>query len=340
MRRTTAYLTEAEKFDFIEEDIPALAPDDVLYRTLSVGLCHSDIPAYLGESEIVRSEHPYPSMRRGVKFPTVLGHEPVCVVEDVGSAVTKFKPGDVVTGLISNAFSTHIVNKTDGVVKIPRTSKRIEYCLGEPLGCIVNIARAAAPEYGDYVAVVGCGMMGLLTINALRSAGLKEIIAIDLLDSRLENAQNYGATAIVNAKENVEQRCFEITNGNGVDVVIEIAGNLKGLNTATSIVRIAERYSYRGRGKILAASLYGRVEQWDPNIGYNLMLRAPIIHATHPMYAMDLEDNIRKGVDGYVNGTLPLDEFITHEFKFDQINEAFALMKSNDPSYQKGVLLF
>lgn len=341
MKRTTAYLVEAEKIEFVDEEIRALADDEMLIRNIAVGMCHTDLPPYLGETEIARDVYPFATMRRGVKYPAILGHEPIAVVEEVGSRVTKFKPGDIITGLITSAYTTHIICKVDGLVKIPKMEKRLEYCLGEPLSCIVNIVRAAAPEYGDCVAVVGCGMMGLMIMSGLRSAGLKCMIGIDLRDDRLEDAKKYGATHVVNPKkEDVQQRCYDITEGNGCDVVVEITGGLKGLNTACSIVRIAERYTYKGRGKILIPSMYGREEMWDPNIGYNLMLRGPILHSTHPMYGMDIEDNVRKGVAGYINGTLPMDEMITHEYPFEKLNEAMDLMKSGDPSYKKGVILF
>ena len=54
MKRTRAMLVAPERFELIEEEIPALKEDEVLYKTISVGLCHSDIPAYHGLWEQTR----------------------------------------------------------------------------------------------------------------------------------------------------------------------------------------------------------------------------------------------------------------------------------------------
>ena len=77
------------------------------------------------------------------------------------------------------------------LVKIPDSVENPEYCLAEPLGCISNMVRTARPEYGDFVAVIGCGTMGLLTLSALKQMPLQGLIAIDLQDSRLEWAKDW-----------------------------------------------------------------------------------------------------------------------------------------------------
>ena len=341
MKRQLAVLTAPKTIEIIEEELPRLAPDEVLYRVISGGLCHSEIPTYLGKSSTGPNKYPYMSYNPGVKYPRGVGHEPVCVVEEVGSAVKKFSVGDVVTGHISRSFASHVITGTKGLVKIPTTDKKIEYCLGEPLSCVTNVVRATAAEYGDSIAVIGCGVMGLLSISALAGKSLEHLIAIDLDDGRLAEARQYGATDVINPKtEDAEAVIFEMTEGRGVDAVIEISGSLQALATALSIIRIPERYGSRGRGRIVVGSLYAKETVWTPEMGYNLMLRVPEIHSVHPMYSRDLEEDVRRAVAGYVDGSLPIDRMISHVYSFADIARGFADLNSGDPAFRKGVVLF
>ena len=341
MKRQLAVLTAPKTIEIIEEELPRLGPDQVLYRVISGGLCRSEVPTYRGESCTDAVRYPYKSYVRGVEYPRGVGHEPVCIVEDIGPTVSKFKVGDIVTGHISRALASHIITGTQGLVKIPDTDKRKEFCLGEPLSCVCNIVRATQAGYGDSVAVIGCGVMGLLTISALSGKPLEHLIAVDLIDSRLEDAKRFGATHTINpVREDAEAVVFELTGGRGADAVVEISGSLEALGTALSIIRIPERYGSRGRGRIIASSLYAQRAVFEPEMGFNMMLRVPEIHAVHPMYSMDLEEDVRRAVAGYVDGTLPMDRMITHIYDFMDIARGFADLDSENPDYRKGVVLF
>lgn len=341
MKRQLAVLTAPQTIEIIEEELPCLQPDQVLYRVISGGLCHSEIPTYLGKSCTGPNKYPYYSYNQGVPYPRGVGHEPVCMVEEIGSAVKKFKVGDLVTGHISRSFASHVITGTQGLVKIPETKKRKDFCLGEPLSCVTNIVRAAQAEYGDSIAVIGCGVMGLLSISALAGKALEHLIAIDLDDTRLQEAKLYGATDTINpAAQDAEAIVYELTDGRGVDAVIEISGSLKALGTALSIIKVPQRYGSRGRGKIIVGSLYAKETTWDTEMGYNLMLRVPQIHSVHPMYSLDLEEDVRRAVEGYVNDTLPVDRMISHVYDFKDIAQGFKDLNSGNPAFKKGVVLF
>ena len=341
MKRQLAVLTAPKTIEIIEEELPRLEPNEVLYRVISGGLCHSEIPTYLGSSSTGPNKYPYMSYNKGVSYPRGVGHEPVCIVEEVGSSVKKFAVGDIVTGHISRSFASHVITGTQGLVKIPRTEKPVEFCLGEPLSCVTNIVRATQAEYGDSIAVIGCGVMGLLSISALAGKALNHLIAIDLDDSRLEEARSYGATHTINPRrKDAEQVIFELTKGRGVDAVVEISGSLSALSTALSIIRVPERYGSRGRGKIVVGSLYAKETLWTPEMGYNLMLRVPEIHSVHPMYSRDLEEDVRRAVAGYIDGSLPIDRMISHVYDFSDITRGFEALNSGDPAFRKGVVMF
>ncbi len=333
MRRRIARLVEPRRFEVVQETLPALNPDEVLMRVLSCGLCHSEVPTYLGERQLVGV------VRKGgagfritdkVEFPVLMGHEPVAVIEDKGSEVEGFRIGDLVSGWKRQCFADYVVADTSRLVKLPPLLEEPKKCLAEPLGCIVNIVRAAAPPLGDSVAIIGCGFMGLLCVAGLKESGAFELIAIDLMDERLEWATKLGATRTLNpGRDNVARIVEDMTSGRGVDIVVEITGSMKGFRLATEIVR--------QRGKILIPSLYGRPEPMDA--GYHLMLKSPTIHSTHPWYSDDSERDLRLGVEALARKVLPGNLLVTHEFRLDQINEAFGVLVNPGPGYLKGIIV-
>ncbi len=336
MKRTRAMLIAPERFELIEEEIPPLREDEVLYKTISVGLCHSDIPAYHGTSAMgFGNKHGYDAMIKNPSFPMGIGHEPVCVVADVGKNVTQFKPGDYATGVLSACIADYNVAANAQMMKIPSLSKPIETCLGEPMMCLSNIVRAAEPKMGDRIAAIGCGFMGLMILSGLKNRALGELVAIDLDEQRLELAKRYGATVTLNPNAvDIEDASFELTHGRMFDCVVEITGSLRGMQTALSIAKIA------GQGRILAPSVYAKNEVWTEEMAYNMMYRSPIIHVTHPYYTNEYMHILGIGVDAYAQGVFPTDELVTHRIPFENTGEGFRLLDTNPAGYLKGIIIF
>ena len=350
MKIQRALVVGKRQIEIVDAELPALGPHDVLLKVLSVGLCHTDLPTYLGS--IGRTPSKYGFVRRGGEpsFPAPSGHEPVCQVEDVGSEVTEYKVGDYIAGMGSGAYATHMIIPEDNpmFVKIPATDKEIKYCLAEPLGCIVNIVKEASCKYGQNIAVVGCGFMGLMVIAGLRKSGAKHLVAIDFLDNKLELAKKLGATETVNPRDElVDDRAWELTDGRFFDVVVEITGSLKGLDTAATIIKEthvkgleAFEGTYSGVGRILIPSVYSREEVFPISLGFNLMTKTPILMSTHPSFAERPRDNMKEGVASYLDGRLPIEECITHEVKFEDIKTAFEMLEHAPADYVKGVVVF
>lgn len=340
MKAKQARIVEPGRFEIFETEIPKLEPNQVLVKMVSAGLCHSDVPPFNGIGEQGDDPRGFAAMIP-VQYPSLIGHEPVGIVLDVGSDIKHLKANDWVTGMLKGCFADIAVGFGDRLVKIPEGTRNMRYCLGEPMMCITNILRIASPEFMDNVAVVGCGMMGLLTISGLKARNLKNLIAIDLDDDRLEQAKKYGATVTINPRtEDVMDRILEITSGKGVDVSVELSGSLKGLETAVKIARFAGMLDHKGRGKVLMSTLYGKEEKWSPSLGFDLMFRGVVLHSAHPRYAQDLMENMQRAVDAYCEGILPIDDMITHEYKLEQINEGFHMMMKPDKSYLKGIITF
>ncbi|EPS4451776.1 zinc-binding dehydrogenase [Vibrio parahaemolyticus] len=343
MKRRVAILTEPRKFQIIEEDIPALLPHEVLIEVEAIGLCHSDMPTFVGNSQFGLDKNGHAALDTDIQFPTGnIGHESVGIIKEVGSAVTDYKLGDYVGLIVAAAgFASHQVVPVGFCIPISKEIPRgeLKYCLAEPLMCVGNIVKAASPSLGETIAVVGCGMMGLLTIAGLKHSSASKIIAVDVQDSRLELAKKFGATHAINPlSENVTDAIDALTDQLGADIVVEITGSLRGLKTALKVVRYADILGPAGRGKVLIPSLYAKTELWDPEIGYELAFRSPILHSVHPPYAEDYFKMAKDSVEACQKGILPIQDLITHEFSLDDIQQGFDLMESGDISYIKGII--
>ncbi|MBR0398022.1 MAG: zinc-binding dehydrogenase [Eubacterium sp.] len=350
MKYRKAMVVGPMRVELFDEELPPLADDEVLLKTISVGMCHTDLPAFLGVMGISVSKYGFERLGVGEpSFPMDVGHEPIAEVIEVGKAVRNFHVGEYVGGF-GGGFREYIVMKDDNrsFCEIPVGDKPVKYCCAEPLGCIVNIVKEATCQYGENIAVVGCGFMGLMVIAGLRKSGAKKLTAIDLLDNKLELAKKYGATHVLNPRQGeIDDLAWEMTDGRFFDVVVEITGSLKGLDTACKIIRephvggMAQfDGTFRGVGKVLIPSVYSREEIFPKSLAFNLMQRTPALIATHPTIAPRPRDNMLEGIASYMDGRLPCDELISHEFKFEQIQAAFEMLAHPEPDYIKGIVTF
>ncbi|MBE0478752.1 alcohol dehydrogenase catalytic domain-containing protein [Candidatus Aerophobetes bacterium] len=341
LKRKVARLAGPRKFEIAEEKIKPPGAKELLIRIVSAGLCHTEVAAYLGKSAIAVSKDGKYFKNDKLKYPLELGHEGVGIVEEVGKDVKEFKQGEWVGGVIKSSFASYVtVDVTKrSLAKIPDGISDRKYCLVEPLMCVTNIVRAAAPRFGDYVAVIGCGAMGLLCLSALAKSAAFEIVALDLVDFRLRMAEKLGATKTINpGKVKTEKVVEQLTDGRGMDVVIEISGRMSGFSLACDIIRGGwSPESAGGRGKILIPSLYAFPEVMDA--GYQLMFKSPIIHSTHPWYSMNYREDMTRGIEGYSKGIFPLKQLVTHEFSLENIEDGFEMMVEPEENYIKGIVV-
>lgn len=339
--RRVAKLCAPKEFEIVEEPLGSPKPNEILIRILAVGLCHSEMPTYLGKSAIAVREDGSFFKNEDLKYPIEMGHEPVGLVETAGVEVKDFREGDHVSGPLMPSFASHIIvdPTTTILAKLPNTIKEPKYCLAEPLMCISNIVRTAAPQFGDYLAVIGCGFMGLLCLSGVAGSAAFETIAIDLIDSRLEWAKKLGATKTINPnKLDIMSEIERITNGHGADTVIEITGKMAGFSLACDIIKGGGGVdSARGRGRILIPSLYGFPETMDT--GYQLMFKSPIIYSTHPWHSMNYMEDMKKGIEGFLRGILPLEQLITHEFSLEDIGKGFEMLENPQDGFIKGIVV-
>ena len=205
-----------------------------------------------------------------------------------------------------------------------------EHALAEPLKCIATIVRSAPPELGDHVLVMGCGFMGLLTLAGLVGKATSSLIAVDILENRLQLAREIGATHILNAKDpDFLEKVQEITTGRGADIVFEVTGNPKAAELGAKALR-------PHRAKYALAGWYGKPEQY---VLRNWTTKGALIVTPHPKYSLDPADDMRRAMDALERGVFPMQKLVTHSFPLDDIQQGFETMLSASEGYIKGVVI-
>ena len=201
------------------------------------------------------------------------------------------------------------------------------------IGCCVttgvcSVTNAARVEAGDTVAVIGCGGVGLNVIQGARLVGAGAIVAIDILDGKLEYAQEFGATHKVNgAREDAAKRVREITGG-GADYVFEAIGLGPTVEQALDCARVG------GTVVVVGMAPMDHRASIDP---LRFVREQKTLTGTGYGNARQLID-IPRMVQHYQAGRLDLDRLVSHRYKLEEINEGVERLKQGEAA--RGVVVF
>jgi aryl-alcohol dehydrogenase len=212
-----------------------------------------------------------------------------------------------------SSFATRALADERSLVKV---DPEIPLDVVAPLGCGIQTGAGAVlnvlePDYGSSIAVFGSGAVGLAAIAAATWVNAARIIAIDLVEHRLQLAAELGATDTINAAEHdVAEALRELTGGRGVDNAVETTGNVGVLRTAVDAL------SARGGCAVIGAPPFGTEVAFDVN---GLLTGKRIIGVTEG--DSEPETLIPFLIRQYQVGQLPLEKMITG-FEFADINEA------------------
>ena len=170
-------------------EVAIKTPTEVKIRVKYCGVCMSE-------------HYAWKTAEAGRSF----GHEPVGVVTEVGSAVTRVRVGDRVSGLFSGKAEYVIADEKKVFVLLDSISD--EDGILEPLACLISaVSKVRIPVIGARVAVVGCGYMGCGAISLLKKRGAY-VVAVDIRPESVENALKYGADEAYLAEELPERYFF------------------------------------------------------------------------------------------------------------------------------------
>ena len=309
-------------------------PTDVIVKMDATTICGTDL-------HILKGDVPE------VEIGRILGHEGIGVVTEVGSGVSQLAVGDrVILSCVSScgrcancrqSLYSHCLDPEgvagigwifgymiDGtqaeyvrvpfaensVYKIPADMTDAEGILLSdilPTGFEIGVQYGQVSP-GDVVAVIGSGPVGLSAVMTARLYGPSKIIAIDLDSARLKRAADFGATDTVNSGDaDWKEQVLALTDGAGVDVAIEAVGVPATFTMATEIVRPGGNVANIGvHGKSVDLKLN---ELWIKNIDISMGL---VNTNTLGMLLKLVAEH-----------KLPAEKFVTHEFSFDQMIEAY-----------------
>ncbi len=309
-------------------------PTDVIVKMAATTICGTDLHILKGD---------VPEVAAG----RILGHEGIGVITEIGSSVTQLKVGDRVIlacvsscgrcsncrrGLYSHCLDPegmsgigwifgYMIDGTQAeYVRVPFAENSV-YLVpdgvsdseGIVLSDILPTGFEIGVQYGrvkpgDVVAVIGSGPVGLAAVMTASLYGPSKIVAVDLDNSRLARAKDFGATNTVNSgASDWKDQILALTDGLGVDVAIEAVGVPQTFTMATEIVRpggTVANIGVHGRPVQLALN-----ELWIKNIDISMGL----VNTNTLGMLLKLVGEHK----------LPAEKFVTHEFTFDQILDAY-----------------
>lgn len=331
------------KMGFEERDIPKAKDDEVLVKLEYVGICGSDL-------------HYYETGAIGdyvVEPPFVLGHEPGGTVVEVGKNVKHLKVGDRVTlepgktcghcefcktgrynlctdvvffatPPVDGVFQEYVAHEADLCYKLPDNVSTLEGALIEPLAVGFHAAIQGDAHLGQRAVVMGAGCIGLVSMMALKARGVSEVYVVDIMEKRLEKALELGAAGVINgAEEDVLERVKELTDGAGMDLVIETAGT-----------EITTRQAIHMAKKGSNIVLVGYSKSGEMTLPMSLVLDKELTFKTvfryRHIYPM--------AIDAVAAGKVNLKGIVTDVFGLDEVQKAMDYSVNNKADIVKAVI--
>jgi threonine dehydrogenase-like Zn-dependent dehydrogenase len=326
---------------------PALKPDQVLIAPGYTGICGTDLHIYRGE------------FHDRVSFPAILGHEFGGVIQETGKAVQGLKAGDrvVVDPIIpcggcpacltghgnacrtlkllgvdlDGGFGEYVTAAAHQVYRLPDNVPMTYAPMVEMYGLGHHILGRGQVQPGETVVILGAGRLGLAVLDVLcHSAGAAMTVVADLQPVRLETALKLGADHTINvAQEDPVERVAEITDGVGVDCVIECVGHYHSVGGQEAPLAQAVKMIRNG-GRIVTAGLG---EQLSAVHFKTLVLKEAQIIASRVTHG-----EFSRAIRLMSKGLLHPELLVTHQLALRDVAAAFSQVDREDPCTIKVVL--
>lgn len=306
--------------------IPAVGDHDVLMKVWGSGICGTDLHIYNDD---------YTAYDEGL----IIGHEFSAVVVETGRNVTRVKTGDRVVSCLETPSGTmgndhvngchaeYVVMPENQVFRIPDEISMREAILIEIVAGVIyqGLTETLAIHPGDVVVILGSGPIGLMLLQGVKLKSPGAVVITGLRDDgvRVEMAQKLKPTYFFYNDQEVVENVMNLTHGVGADVVIEVTGTEEGINQAIAMAK-------KG-GQIGNFAVYGsKTVQVDLSQVTLKCLNIKGLWGFHEFSDPDLRPY--GGAISYRNALriaalkkLTLNEMITHEFKLEEFEEAFAV---------------
>ena len=326
---------------------PCIGTDEVLVAPGFAGICGTDLHIYRGE------------FKERVKYPAIQGHEFGGTIIECGRDVSGFKVGDrvVVDPIISchacpacltghinacrslkllgvdmdGGFGQIVAAPASHVIPLPESIPMEHAPMVELYGIAHHVLQRGQVQPGESVAILGAGKVGLSVVDVLcHKAGAALTIATDLHDFRLGLARKLGADCTLNvARESAVERVLELTQGRGVDCVIEAIGHFHEISGQPAPLEQAVRM-IRSAGRIVTVGLG---EQLSPVHFKTLVLKEAQVIASRVTLG-----EFPRAIRLMEKGLLHPELLVTHAMPMREVAAAFAKVDREEPETVKIVL--
>lgn len=310
--------------------IPTPGPREVLIQMKASAICRSDMSLYYGQQGVVGSgDH---------TGPIIPGHEPAGQIVQIGDGVTRFQVGDRVAAYLAvgcgecahcrNGYrmfckewkcigfdlhggdADYLVIPEDNCMRIPDEMDYVTAAVStDAVGTLYHAQKRLGINGRDTVVIFGLGPMGGAGVMVAKGLGAR-VIAVDLLDQRLEVAKELGADYVINSNDDVLARIHEITGNSGVDAAIDCSGSPIAQNVALDSLRQHGRAAFVGEGRELTI---------NPSVQF-IRKQITLIGSWYfPIYEYD---EIAQFI---IDKKLPVHKLVSHTFPLDEAATAFKM---------------
>lgn len=336
MKMKSALVTGLQEVSIREIDRPAIRDDEVLIRVKTVGVCGSDL-------HLFRGTHAFR------KPPAILGHEVAGEIVEIGRAVRHCAIGDRVTvepqygcdscefcrqGLV-NLCTKKVVPGTDkwiGVFAeyfnapertVHKLGDNVSYKMGtmiEPLAVAVRSLRRTTVNEKDWLVILGCGTIGLLTLVVAKHYGYRNVVCTDTAAFNREMALRHGAVAAVDPRDtDVVALVKKLTEGRGADLTLVAAGASDIIDTASACTR--------KRGEI---GIIAMITEKVPFYSYSIVFNEQTMYGAMTYSTQDFREAV-----AMINGGLDLNDMITQTMDLAHSQQALAVLSEKKENVVK-----
>ena len=332
-------ITKPGEIKIEEVPIPEAKAGEALLQVQYCGICGADVASYTGNQPFTT-------------YPRIPGHEFSARIVTIPENTRGLKPGDLVTanpyfncGTCYSCRRGYVNccedNQTMGVQRdgsfrqyITMPVERIlpakglgakELALIEPFSISYHAVSRCEMQSGSRVLIVGAGPIGLFALIAAKQKGAFVYVS-DVLDGRLERAEQLGASGTVNpGKEDITAWTRKMTDGNGFDICIEACGHPETFLTCIEQAAFAGKIILIGNGKR------------ETTFVHSILLKKELnVYGSRNSYTRDFEALI----DLLAEGNLDVTQLISAEYSFEQTKEAMEALVKNDGSLEKVLIRF
>ncbi len=319
---------------------PKINSDEFLVEVKKSGICGSDILEY----------YRFAKMKKLGLDSLVLGHEIAGEVVEIGENVKNIKMGNKV--FVSHHVpcfechyckqghhtACHLLHNTNfdpggfaefiripniniekkGVYVLKDSMSYEEGVLIEPLACVCRAQRLATIKEGQTILILGSGVSGILHLKLAKLKGVNKVIMTDISESRLKQAKEFGADAIINAREDIPSKIKDLNENKMPDCIIVCTGALSAANQALNCV---------GPGSTIIFFAVPR-----PGVKLEIPINdywrnEVTIMTSYGAAPTDLDE----AYDLISNNRISVTDIISHRFPLRQIQEAFNVVcEAND----------